>query len=141
MLLFRTARCQVPKLGRFATHPRIAPSIAMRFQSSGGYASIKQVKTLEEVQKLMKDSNLSVIDFYATWCGPCKAMVPFLSKFVDQYKDVKFYKVDVDESPDVAEYYGVSAMPTFVFTKDDDILHKIRGANPKGLAKAIEEFK
>ncbi|KAL3231599.1 Thioredoxin-3, mitochondrial [Nakaseomyces bracarensis] len=117
------------------------PFTAMRFQSTG-YASIKQVKTTEEMLKLIKDpSKLSVIDFYATWCGPCKAMVPFLSKFVDAYPEVNFYKVDVDESSDLAEYFGVSAMPTFVFAKNDELLHKIRGANPAGLEKSIKELK
>lgn len=115
---------------------------AKRFQSSTGYASIKQIKTTDEMLKLIKDpSKLSVIDFYATWCGPCKTMVPFLSKFVGTYPDVNFYKVDVDESSDLAEYFGVSAMPTFVFARDEEVLHKIRGANPAGLEKAIKELK
>lgn len=117
------------------------PMTAMRFQSTG-YASIKQIKTTDEMLKLIKDpTKLSVIDFYATWCGPCKAIVPFLSKFVDTYPEVNFFKVDVDESSDLAEYFGVSAMPTFVFAKNEEVLHKIRGANPAGLEKAIKELK
>lgn len=108
----------------------------VRFQSS-----IKQLSTLEEFETVIKSKNLSIVDFFATWCGPCKAISPHLQKFNEQYSEVNFYKVDVDESPEIAGALGVSAMPTFILFKDGKGLGKVVGADPRGVKEAIEQFK
>lgn len=108
----------------------------VRFQST-----IKQLNTLPELQSAISSKQLSVVDFYATWCGPCKAIAPQLEKMNTEYENVNFYKVDVDESPEVAGYCGVSAMPTFIMFKDGKGLGKIVGADPRGLKQGIEDFK
>lgn len=59
------------------------------------------------------------------------------NRFSNQYEDVKFYKVDVDEVPDVAQELGVRAMPTFVLFKNGERVEEIVGANPKALEAAI----
>merc|ERR1711962_38732 len=56
-----------------------------------------------------------VIDFTATWCGPCKRIGPVFESLVEQYPDIKFFKVDVDKNGEVSELEGISAMPTFKF--------------------------
>lgn len=108
----------------------------VRYQST-----IKQLNTLPELQSAISSKQLSVVDFYATWCGPCKAIAPQLEKMNTEYENVNFYKVDVDESPEVAGYCGVSAMPTFIMFKDGKGLGKIVGADPRGLKQGIEDFK
>ncbi|KAF8790160.1 Thioredoxin-2 like protein [Argiope bruennichi] len=57
---------------------------------------------------------LVVVDFHATWCGPCKMIAPFFQDLAEEFKDVVFLKVDVDEVEDVAGQYNVSSIPKFV---------------------------
>ena len=61
---------------------------------------------------------LVVIDFFATWCGPCKMIAPRIEEWEAEMSNVKFLKVDVDEAEDVAAHYQISAMPTFIFIKN-----------------------
>ncbi|ODV96843.1 hypothetical protein PACTADRAFT_32343 [Pachysolen tannophilus NRRL Y-2460] len=103
---------------------------------------IKEVTSLKQFKEEIATPKLSVVDFYATWCGPCKAIAPVLENFSNSYKDsTNFLKVDVDQNEEVAMEYGVSAMPTFVLFKNGEGIGKIVGANAQGLKKAIEEYK
>eukprot|EP01111_Echinosteliopsis_oligospora_P011675 TRINITY_DN3909_c0_g1_i1.p1 TRINITY_DN3909_c0_g1~~TRINITY_DN3909_c0_g1_i1.p1 ORF type:complete len:103 (-),score=24.75 TRINITY_DN3909_c0_g1_i1:99-407(-) len=79
-----------------------------------------------------------VVDFFAEWCGPCKAIAPKVAEFEKQYKDVKFYKVDVDESGDIAQQYNITCMPTFLVFKGGNQVSELKGANPKGLEDLIK---
>mmetsp|Transcript_23817 Transcript_23817/g.34139 ORF Transcript_23817/g.34139 Transcript_23817/m.34139 type:complete len:160 (-) Transcript_23817:10-489(-) len=78
-----------------------------------------EVKTLDETQDIISkaDGKLVVIDFTASWCGPCKLIAPIYKEFSDleEFSGVAFLKVDVDENADTAKEYDVSAMPTFIF--------------------------
>ena len=82
---------------------------------------------------------LTVIDFTAVWCGPCKHAAPIFGQLSVQHTNVRFVKVDVDECEDVRDEYGVEAMPTFVFIRDGSELreYRIQGANVKALTRAI----
>lgn len=83
---------------------------------------------------------LVVLDCFATWCGPCKVIAPELVKFSEseEFKDkVDFYKIDVDEAPDVAQELGVRAMPTFMLFKNGQKVGEVVGANKKALEQAI----
>ncbi|KIW33743.1 thioredoxin, variant [Cladophialophora immunda] len=83
---------------------------------------------------------LVVLDCFATWCGPCKVIAPEVAKFSesDDFKDkVDFYKVDVDEVPDVAQELGVRAMPTFMIFKNGEKVAEVVGANKRALEQAI----
>ncbi|SCW00291.1 LAFE_0C00914g1_1 [Lachancea fermentati] len=114
---------------------------ARRLQFARFQSTVTQLKTLPEFQKAIATKQLSVVDFYATWCGPCKAISPHVEKLSTKYQDVSFYKVDVDESPDIAGFCGVSAMPTFLFTKNGQAIGKVVGADPRGLNQGIEDLK
>lgn len=114
---------------------------ARRLQFARFQSTVTQLKTLPEFQKAIATKQLSVVDFYATWCGPCKAISPHVEKLSTKYQDVSFYKVDVDESPDIAGFCGVSAMPTFLFTKNGQAVGKVVGADPRGLNQGIEDLK
>jgi len=85
-----------------------------------------------------KDS-LIVLDCFATWCGPCKMIAPQIVKFSNTYKTSKFYKLDVDEVPEVASELNVKAIPTFVLFKNKEKVAEIVGANPKALESAIKK--
>ncbi|KAH9947095.1 thioredoxin-domain-containing protein [Amylocystis lapponica] len=80
---------------------------------------------------------LSVIDFHATWCGPCHAIAPTFEALSKQYTNVNFLKCDVDAAKDVASTYRVSAMPTFIFLKGSTKVDQVRGANKAALEDAL----
>lgn len=80
---------------------------------------------------------LVVVDFFATWCGPCKMISPMVEKFSNEYTQADFYKVDVDQVPEVAQKNEVSSMPTFILFKDGKQIAKVVGANPAGVKQAI----
>ena len=82
---------------------------------------------------------LTVIDFTAVWCGPCKHVAPVFGQLSVDVPSVQFVKVDVDECEDVRDEYGVEAMPTFVFLRNGSELkeYRIQGANVKALSRAI----
>ncbi|EEH22651.2 thioredoxin [Paracoccidioides brasiliensis Pb03] len=86
-----------------------------------------------------KKPSLVVIDCYATWCGPCKMIAPKLVEFSESYPNVAFYKVDVDECPDIAQELGVRAMPTFIFFKDGQKVDEVMGAVPQAVEAAIKK--
>jgi len=70
-----------------------------------------------------------VIDFTASWCGPCKMIAPKYEAFAGQFPDITFLKVDVDEQAKIAEKYGVEAMPTFIFLNNGEQVDKLTGAS------------
>ncbi len=97
-----------------------------------------------ESKLLVDNDRLIVLDFYATWCGPCKRMDPILKDLNKKYKDrVDFYKIDVDKSQ-VDDALGISAMPTYLFIKNSSNLEQIEGAMSKtkmeGLVKKYMNY-
>jgi thioredoxin 1 len=88
-----------------------------------------------ESKLLVNNDRLIVLDFYATWCGPCKRMEPIIKELASKYKNVDFYKIDVDKQK-VDDALGVNAMPTYLFIKNKANLEQIEGAMSK--AKMIE---
>lgn len=81
-----------------------------------------------------------VIDFTATWCGPCKRIAPFYQKLEEQYKNVVFFKIDVDKYEDVAKEYKVDSMPTFITLLNGKIFKTLMGANEQKLEQLIKEL-
>jgi len=106
------------------------------------------VKTLEEAQdiisKASSDGKLVVIDFTASWCGPCRLIAPFYAELSDSEDvinlGVVFLKVDVDENADTAQEYNVSAMPTFIFVKNGEVVDRLMGANAARLKEMVLEY-
>ncbi|XP_048328784.1 thioredoxin H2 [Ziziphus jujuba] len=90
----------------------------------------------------VKESNkLVVIDFSATWCGPCKLMEPIFNALSSKFTDVDFVKIDVDELSKVAQEFGVQAMPTFVLVKKGKEVDRLIGAKKEELEKKIEKHR
>jgi len=85
-------------------------------------------------------SGVVCIDFFATWCGPCKRIAPLFEEFAAKYKDITFLKVDVDESAELVDFFGISAMPTFVFLKDSTLVKRIEGADARAIVDTLESF-
>ncbi|WP_336136577.1 thioredoxin [Natronomonas amylolytica] len=70
-------------------------------------------------------------DFYADWCGPCKTQDPILDELEEEYPDVDFEKVNVDEEQDVANEYQVRSLPTLIIENDDGIVERFVGVTQR----------
>lgn len=74
-------------------------------------------------------NRLIVIDFGASWCGPCKNIAPQYHQLAEEMQNVVFCKVDIDDFEELAQKFQVKSVPTFVFIKDTQLLETIQGAN------------
>lgn len=90
---------------------------------------------------VIKSDKLTVIDFWAEWCGPCKALGPIIEQLSTEYAGkVNIGKLDVDSNPEVSTTYGIRSIPTILFVKGGQVVDKVVGAVPKGqLQSTIEK--
>ncbi len=72
-----------------------------------------------------------LLDFWASWCGPCRMVAPIIDKLAAERPDIKFGKVNTDEQPQLAAKFGVMSIPTLVVMKNGEIVNKSVGARPK----------
>ncbi len=77
-----------------------------------------------------------LVDFYADWCGPCAMISPIVAKLSDEYEDVSFYKLNIDEDMDVAMKYGIMSIPTLLCFKDGEVTGTIVGFVDEDTLKA-----
>nr|AVA17404.1 putative Per a allergen [Periplaneta americana] len=103
---------------------------------------VQIITSTSEFDQVLSSSgdSLIVVDFFATWCGPCKMIAPLLDKFSAEYSQVKFLKVDVDQLGDIAQKYSISSMPTLVFIKNGEEVTRVIGANPAAIKSAIAKL-
>ncbi|KAI3521943.1 hypothetical protein L1887_11419 [Cichorium endivia] len=93
----------------------------------------------EQFGKHVDSKKLVVVDFTASWCGPCRVIAPILADLAKKMPHVTFLKVDVDELESVAQEYEVEAMPTFLFLKEGKIVDKVVGAKKDELTGCVEK--
>jgi thioredoxin 1 len=104
------------------------------------YMPVLTLKTKDDLTILLGQDKLLLLDFTAAWCGPCQRMVPVLETLSSKYINTLIIKVDVDEHSEIAEYFKVSAMPTFVFIKNREVVERVCGADAKKLEEAITKL-
>ncbi|KFK33151.1 hypothetical protein AALP_AA6G337400 [Arabis alpina] len=109
------------------------PSRVLTFTSSARWQL--HFNEVKETSKLM------VIDFSASWCGPCKMIMPAIRDMAVKFSDVDFVKLDVDELPDVAKEFNVTGMPTFVLMKRGKEVERIVGANKDELERKVSKHR
>jgi len=76
----------------------------------------------------VSQNNLLLVDFWAEWCGPCKSMHPIFSRMAKKYEQVRFARVNVDNSQDVAKKFNVQSIPTFIMFKNGQVAQQMVGA-------------
>ncbi|MBN8834389.1 MAG: thioredoxin [Niastella sp. SCN 39-18] len=93
--------------------------------------------------EVINSDKLTVIDFWAEWCGPCRAIGPVIEELSKEYEGkVKVGKLNVDKNPQVSMNYGITNIPAILFIKNGEVVDKLVGAQPKAnFVKKIEAHK
>lgn len=86
--------------------------------------------------EVLKSPEPVLVDFWATWCGPCRAVAPVVDELAVEYAGkMKVGKVDVDQNQQVAANYGIQSIPTLLIFKGGEVVERITGAYPKNVLK------
>lgn len=126
------------RVGRsFANRPFL---MGLPQQSRRSFA-VLNINDSETARAKLSDPNgLKVVNWSATWCGPCKMVAPIVEKLSEEHPEVSFYRIDVDDCADVASEAGVNSMPTFHFIANDEVVDQQIGANPESLLQKFHKF-
>ena len=102
---------------------------------------IRELEDAAEFREALTDAGdkFCVVDFFATWCGPCKAIAPRLEAMATNNPDVAFFKVDVDANEEVAHFYKIRSMPTFGIFRHGQQLNSFSGADENGIWQALSQ--
>lgn len=93
-------------------------------------------------KEVVSYKGVSLVDFYADWCGPCKMIAPYIDELAQEMSSkAQVFKLNIDLSPDIANAFGVMSIPTLIIFKDGRVAEKIVGAQPKHILKnKIEQY-
>lgn len=99
--------------------------------------------TVAEFDKAISSEKLTMVDFYTTWCGPCKMMAPFIEQIKNEKSSiVNVLKVDAEAQLDISERYKLEGYPTVIFFKKGEVIYKQLGALDKeGLMQLVNKYK
>merc|ERR1711862_1081963 len=100
---------------------------------------VNKVATKAEFDAALKANAKVVVDFFATWCGPCVHIAPVMEKLSQEYTGVHFLKVDVDENEETASSQGIEAMPTFKFFHNGEKSSELVGSSEQKLRAEVEK--
>lgn len=84
--------------------------------------------SLGEFEKTLSENNLVLVDFFATWCGPCQMFSPVVEQVSQKYQDkLTVVKIDIDENSDIAEKYTIQSVPTSILFKNNNVVERVSG--------------
>jgi thioredoxin 1 len=98
--------------------------------------SVLHINSVDQFKKeILEYTGLSIVDFRAERCGPCRMLGPIIEQLADEYKDVRIAKVNVDEQRELAGTFQVSSIPVVFFIKNGEVVDHVVGANPPTVYK------
>ena len=81
--------------------------------------------------EVLNSNKTVLLDFWASWCAPCRMVVPIVEEIAGERRDIKVGKINVDEQPELASKFGIMSIPTLVVMKNGKIVQRVSGARPK----------
>ncbi len=87
--------------------------------------------TDKDFQETLQNNDLVLVDFWAPWCGPCKAIAPVLEEIANENSNVVIAKMNTDENPNTASQHGIMSIPTMMIFKNGELVDRLVGAMPK----------
>ncbi|KAI5001737.1 hypothetical protein ZWY2020_026387 [Hordeum vulgare] len=128
------ARSPAPSPSQWAPPRRSPPAVGLQREARRGAAVLVKAKkeTFSTFDELLEKSEKPLlVDFYATWCGPCQYMVPILQEVHEKLSDkINIVKIDTEKYTSIANKYKIEALPTFIIFKDGEPCYRFEGALP-----------
>lgn len=85
----------------------------------------------DNFHKVRNNEGLSLLDFYADWCGPCRMVLPLVDQIAAEREDLMVGKINVNDNPDLAKEFGIISIPTLIVMKNGEIINRSSGAKSK----------
>ena len=101
---------------------------------------VYRITTEKQLDEILKLNLITIIDFNAMWCGPCKRIKPWFHSLPQEYKEFVFLSIDIDDAEEISARYHIKSLPTFVVTHGTKEMHRVLGADMESLTIVLEKL-